>query len=162
MNRRTLLLPAAILLLALSGCTPPVEVPVVQQPTVAVFDAPQAAVWNAVVATIGIDYPIQVVERDSGLISTRIVTMTLPANQWARGCEDASDFAYPWNQLRMDMRLLAEGKGPGKTQVTLVCHYEALKQSTWPRAWTVVASNGALEDRLLKRIQQRLQAQATH
>jgi hypothetical protein len=162
MNRQRFLLPTAIVLMAFSGCTPPVEVPVVQQPTVAVFDAPQAAVWNAIVATIGIDYPIQVVERDSGLISTRIVTMVLPANRWALGCEDASDFAYPWNQLRMDMRVLAEGKGPGKTQVTLVCHYEAFKESTWPRAWTMVASTGALEDRLLKRIQQRIQATSTH
>jgi hypothetical protein len=114
-------------------------------------------VWNAIVATIGIEYPIQVVERDSGLISTRPTTLILPASQWVFGCDDRKDFPYPWNQLRMDMRLLAEEKGPDKTQVTIICHYEAFRETTWPKAWTIVASNGALENQLLKRVQQRLQ-----
>jgi hypothetical protein len=159
MTRRILLSPAAIVLMVLSGCNPLVEAPVIQQPTVAVFDATPAKVWNAIVATLGIEFPIQVIERDSGLISTRPITMLLPANRWAYGCDNTNDFANPWNQLRMDMRLLAEGREGGKTQVTLVCHFEAFKESTWPKAWTIVASNGALENELLKKIQRRLQTQ---
>jgi hypothetical protein len=161
MKRRIFSLLSVTVLMALLGCTPPIEAPVIQQPTVAMFDAPQAKVWNAIVATIGIEFPIQVIERDSGLISTRPTTMLLPANRWALGCEDASDFAYPWNQLRMDLRMLAEEKGSGKTQVTIVCHYEAFKQSTSPRVWTIVASNGALENELLRKLQYRIQTQST-
>lgn len=161
MNGQIRLFPAAMMLVALSGCAPPVEVPVVQRPTVAVFDAPQAKVWHAIVSTLGIEFPIQVLERDSGLVSTRPITMRLPASQWALGCDAARDFEYPWNQLRMDLRLLAEEQEVGKTRITLVCHYEAFKESTWPRAWTIVASNGSLESELLKKVQQRLQSQST-
>jgi len=155
MGRQILLPLAAIGLMALTGCTPPVEIPV-QLPTIAVVNAPQAKVWNAMVSTVGIEYPIQAIERDSGLISTRPVAMVLPASRWALGCDRANDFANPWNQLRMDMRVLAEERQGGQTQITILCHYEAFKESTYPRAWTVVASSGALENEILQKIQQRL------
>jgi len=156
MRQCHLLLPAPLALLAMTGCVPPVAAPVVQQPTLAVIAAPREKVWNAVVAVIGMEFPIQVIEKDSGLITTRPSNMLLPARQWALGCEDASDFGNPWNLLRMDLRLLAEEREPGRTQLTLVCRYEAFKQSTFPRQWTVVASSGRLEEDLLKKIQQRL------
>ena len=147
---------SAILLMAFTGCNPPVEIPVVQQPIIVVVNAPQAKVWNAIISTVGIEYPIQAIERDSGLISTRPVAMLLPANRWALGCDKAKDFAYPWNQLRMDMRVLVEERQGGQTQITILCHYEAFKESTYPRAWTVMASSGALENEILQNVQQRL------
>jgi hypothetical protein len=160
MNRARLFLPAALVLLVTVGCTPPLEVPVIQQPTVAVFAAPRDKVWAALVGVVGLDFPIQVLERDSGLISTRVTTMVPPASRWALGCDNPDDFANPWNQLRMDLRALVEEREPGKTQVTLLCHYEANKQSTFPHAWTIVASNGALERDLLGRMQAKLQPSA--
>ncbi|WLT32394.1 hypothetical protein [Geothrix sp. PMB-07] len=125
----------------------------------AVFAAPKEKVWSAAVAVIGIGFPIQVIEKDSGLISTRPSNMTLPASQWALGCENPDDFINPWNALRMDLRLLAEEREPGKTQITLVCQYEANKQSVYPSQWIAVASSGKLERDLLKKIQSRLDRQ---
>ncbi len=156
MLHRNLLLPALLALAAAPGCRPPVEVPVVPQPTLAVFPVSKDKAWAAIVAVLGIAFPIQVVEKESGLITTRTSNMALPASQWAKNCEDAGDLVNPWNNLRMDLRLLAEEAEPGRTQVTLVCHFEAFKRSTYPRAWTVVASSGRLEDDLLKKIQARL------
>lgn len=156
MLHRNLLLPALLALVTLPGCRPPVEAPVVPRPTLAVLSAPREKVWPAIVAVLGIEFPIQVIERDSGLITTRMSNMALPANQWALNCEDAGDFVNPWNNLRMDLRLLAEEREAGKTQITLICHYEAFKQSTYPHAWTVVETSGKLEEDLLKKIQARL------
>lgn len=156
MNTRLLLVPPGLAILASAGCVPPAPAPVVQQPTMAVFAAPKDKVWSAAVAVVGIGFPILVIEKDSGLISTRPSNMTLPANQWALGCDDPNDFIYPWNRLRMDLRLLIEERESGKTQVTLICHFEAFKQSVYPREWTVVASNGNLEKELLSNIQKRL------
>jgi hypothetical protein len=153
---RNLLLPALLALVAAPGCMPPVEVPVVPQPTLAVFPVSKAKAWPAIVAVLGIEFPIQVIEKESGLITTRMSNMALPASQWAKNCEDARDFENPWNNLRMDLRLLAEEREPGKTQITLICHYEAFKQSSYPRGWTVVPTRGKLEDDLLNKIQARL------
>ena len=109
---------------------------------------------------LGLAFPIQVLERDSGLISTRLTTMSLPPNRWALGCDNPADFANPWNQLRMDLRVLVEEREPGRTQVTMLCHYEAFKQSTLPRAWTIVASKGSLEQDLLSQMQAKLRLAA--
>ena len=157
MSRALSIFPAVLILLASTACLPPVDVPIVQQPTVAVFGASREKVWTALVGTVGLDFPILVLERDSGLISTRLTTMLLPANRWALGCDNPDDFTHPWNQLRMDLRVLVEEREPGRTQVTLLCHYEAYKQSTFPSAWTIVASNGTLERDLLGRMQAKLQ-----
>ena len=142
------------------------SLPVLTGETIATFEplTPSQLAWRrfrkhrmALVGTVGLDFPILVLERDSGLISTRLTTMLLPANRWALGCDNPDDFTHPWNQLRMDLRVLVEEREPGRTQVTLLCHYEAYKQSTFPSAWTIVASNGTLERDLLGRMQAKLQ-----
>ena len=57
MSRIYSILPAALALLATAGCTSPVEIPVVQQPTVALFAFPRDKVWTALVGTWGSPFP---------------------------------------------------------------------------------------------------------
>ena len=150
--------PCALVLLASVGCEAPVTTPAAPQPMVAVLPHPRAQVWKALSEGLGMEFPLQIVDEESGLLATRPTAMALPASRWALGCENPADFGNAWNQLRLTLRVQVEKREPGRTQVTLTCHYQANKQSTWPSAWTVVGSNGVLERLILDRLQTRLQA----
>jgi len=156
MNCSAWFIPITLVLLTATGCDTPVTAPAASQPMVALFPNPKAQVWNALAATVGMEFPIQVLERESGLLVTRPSSMALPTSRWALGCENPSDFANAWNQLSLELRVLVEEREPGSTQVTLNCLYEADKQSTSPRAWTRVGSNGTLERLLIENVQGRL------
>ncbi len=160
MSRRRGFAPCALVLLASVGCEVPVTTPAAPQPMVAVLPYPRALVWSALSEGLGMEFPLQVVDQESGLLTTRPTAMALPASRWALGCANPADFGNAWNQLSLTLRVRVEEAEPGRTQVTLTCHYQANKQSTWPSAWTTVGSNGVLERLILDRLQTRLQAPA--
>lgn len=156
------LLLASIGLLALvffSGCETVPDKPVAIQRTHATLAAPKDKVWPLLVAEIGLQYPMRAIEKDSGLISTDWVT--LPAgfnNMYAPSwILPPRAFLATWGGLRMNMKVQAIETDAGKTDVVINCHYEAFETNV-QKTWLVTASNGALENQILTKIETKLPA----
>lgn len=140
------------------GCvTVPIAEKIVAQRTSATIAAPKDKIWPLLVAEIAQHYPIQVIEKDSGLISTQMVQMPVGFNN--RGMEQ---YIYPprgflatWEGLRMSMQIIAIDGEPGTTIVTINSHYEAY-ESNLSKSWVVAQSSGAVENQVLTAIEQKL------
>ena len=114
-------------------------------------------VWPKIIAEVGLQYPVQALEKESGLITTQFVTLPAGYGNYGSGkwIYKPGGFLATWDGLRMNMRILAVEIEPGKTQVTINCHYEAFENNV-SKAWQVVRSNGSLENGILTRIEQNL------
>lgn len=157
MKSIVLLLVSTLSALGFAGCATPVAVPT--QRTSAVIAAPKEKVWPLLVAEVGLKYPVQSVEKDSGLLTTDFVQV--PAGLYNR---DSSQWVNPpkvllgvWNGLRMRMSVLSIEQEPGKTTVKINCHWEALETNV-VKSWVIAETNGALENGILTRIEKQLAA----
>lgn len=142
-------------ILILSGCATTPErgpaVPLLR--TAATFDATVDQVWPLVVAEIGLSYPIAVVEKDSGLITTDFVLMDAGYNNrfmtdWVRS---PGGFLAVWDGLRMKMNVMVVEVGAGQTRVSIRAHFEAYEDNA-RKTWVVCTSIGAVESGILDRI----------
>jgi hypothetical protein len=150
---------AGLALLAFcSGCeTIPAQPPPRAQRTQATLAASKDRVWPLLVSQVGLEYPVRAIEKDSGLISTDWVTLPAGFNNMntTRWTMPRSGFLATWNGLRMNMKIMAVEAEPGRTQVTVNCHYEAFEDNV-SKAWLVMDSNGAVENAILTRIEDQL------
>ncbi|MFA5263213.1 MAG: hypothetical protein WC378_05260 [Opitutaceae bacterium] len=140
------------------GCeTTGANPPPVQQRTKAVFDAPKDKVWPLLVGEVGLEYPVRAIEKDSGLITTDWINLPAGYNNMnqANWVFALGGFLATWDGLRMNMKILAVELEPGKTQVTINCHYEAF-ESNVSKSWIVAQSNGSIENGILSKIEQQL------
>ena len=134
-----------------TGCvTPP---PVEKPPTSRIFSLPKDKVWPQLVAQIAPLYPIKVIEKESGLLTTDFVNMPVGYNnagqtQWIYSPEG---FLTTWAGLRMSLTAMAVETEPGKTQVTITPHFEAFENNV-SKAWQVCESNGSLENDILNKV----------
>lgn len=151
---------AAVLVL-FSGCetmdTAAAAAPV--QRTSATLQGPKDRVWPLLVSEIGLEYPVKAIEKDSGLITTDWVNLPAGFNNMsaAKWTQPRSGFLATWNGLRMNMKIMAVEAEPGKTQVSVNCHYEAFEDNV-QHAWVVQDTNGSLENSILTRIEAKLPA----
>lgn len=108
------------------------------------------------VAEVGLNYPVQAIEKDSGLLTTQFVQM--PVGFGNMGSEryilPPGCFLCTWAGLRMSMRAMAVESEPGKTLVTINTHYEAFEDNV-SKSWIVVQSNGAVENQILTSVEQK-------
>ncbi len=107
-----------------------------------------------IVSQVGLEYPVRAIEKDSGLITTDWVTLpagfnNMNARQWI---VPPGGFLATWAGLRMNMKVMAVENEPGKTQVTVNCHYEAFEDNV-SKAWMVAESNGSIENAILTKIE---------
>ncbi len=139
------------------GCATVPKAPLQAQRTSALIPAPKERVWPLLVAEVGLNYPVQAIEKDSGLLSTQFVQMPVGFNN--RGMKryifPPGGFLATWAGLRMSMRIMAIESEPGKTMVTINAHYEAFEDNV-SKSWRVARSNGAVENQILTSIEQKL------
>lgn len=156
---KTYLLPLlALAVLALfSGCETVSTIPIQAQRTSAIFSAPKDSLWPLLVAEVGLVYPVSAIEKDSGLISTDWVTLPAGFNNMhaASWIVPPGGFLATWAGLRMNMKIFAVETEPGKTQVTINCHYEAFEDNVQKR-WLVANTNGSVENSMLTKIEKQL------
>jgi len=144
----------------LSGCVATDSAPpAAPLPTSTTYDAPKDKVWPLIVNEIGLEYPVRAIEKESGLITTDFVTLDAGFDNM-----NAQRWIYPpsvmlgtWAGLRMSLKILAVEPEPGKTMVTIKCHYEAFENNV-SHSWMVADSNGSLENGILTRIRAQLPA----
>lgn len=141
----------------LSGCETAPQAPPQPERTSAIFNSSKDRVWPLLVTQVGLDYPVRVIEKESGLISTDWVT--LPAgfnNMYAKQWIYPINALFPtWNGLRMNMKVVVVQTEPQKTSVTINCHYEAYENNA-QNAWLVGDSNGSIENSILSKIESQL------
>jgi len=127
--------------------------------TSATLQGPKEKVWPLLVSEIGLEYPVRAIEKDSGLITTDWVNLPAGFNNMsaAKWTMPRSGFMATWNGLRMNMKIMAVEAEPGKTQVSVNCHYEAFEDNV-QHAWVVQDTNGSLENSILTRIEAKLPA----
>ena len=157
MKTFVLILGLACALTLFSGCETVPTAPLQAQRTSAIFSASKDRIWPLLVSEAGLVYPTRVIEKDSGLISTDWVNLPAGFNN-----REAQHWIFPpggllatWNGLKMNMKILAVETEPGKTQVTINCHYEAYEDNV-QKAWLVANSNGSIENSILTSIEKRL------
>lgn len=155
MNSLFFVLP--VIMVFISGCATTPRAPLVAQRTSAVIPAPKDKVWPLLVSEVGLNYPVQAIEKESGLLSTQFVQMPVGFNN--SGMENyifpPGGFLATWDGLRMNMRIMAIESEPGKTMVTINAHYEAF-ESNVSKSWRVASSNGSIENQIITRIEQKL------
>lgn len=139
------------------GCATMPKSPLQAQRTSAVILAPKDKVWPLLVAEVGLNYPVQAIEKESGLITTQFVQMPVGLNNsgMERYVFPPGGFFATWAGLRMNMRIMAIESEPGKTMITINAHYEAFENNV-SKSWIVAHSNGSVENQILTSIEQKL------
>ena len=144
-------------IVALVGCAPPDTTLQVPKRSNVVLSATKNQVWPLIISEIGLNYPVQALEKESGLITTQFVNLPVTFNNG-----NAATWIYPpggflatWGGLRVNLRILAVEIEAGKTSLTINCHYEAF-ESNVQKAWVLAKSNGSLENELITRIEAKL------
>ena len=145
-------------ILFLSGCVTMPTVPLQAQRTSALILAPKDKVWPLLVGEVGLNYPVQVIEKDSGLLTTQFVQMPVGFNNMGmeRYIFPPGGFLATWGGLRMSMQIMVIESEPGKTMVTINTHYEAF-ESNVSKSWIVARSNGSVENQILISIEQKIE-----
>lgn len=156
MNTSRLLAPFVLAALLIAGCaTPAPSGPPLPPPRErAIISAPKDKVWPVLVAEIAGNYPVQVIEKDSGLITTQFVSLPAGYNNMSatRWIFKPGGFLATWAGLRMNMQVMVVELEPGRTQVTIRTHYEAFENNV-QKAWIVAESNGSVENSILGKLE---------
>lgn len=137
---------AAIPLL-LCGCvTPPAAPP---QPTVKIIGAPYAQVWAATVKAVSLqNYPMQVVQKDSGVIQTESFNPG-PLSPYAT----APGVLFGlWSDSKARLSILVSSNDATSTLVRVNAHFEGFEYND-TKSWYEWTSNGQLENNLIAQIE---------
>jgi len=157
MKRSGLLIALQVTMILIIGCATVPKVPLRAQRTSAVILAPKDIVWSLLVSEVGLNYPVQAIEKESGLLSTQFVQMSVGFNNMYmdKYVFPPRGFLATWGGLRMNMRIIAIETEPGKTKVTINAHYEAYEENV-SKSWIVARSNGSVENQILTNIEKKL------
>lgn len=150
------------LLIISAGCATPQQGPNLDSLSNSMtFNASKDEVWPLVVAEIGMRYPVRVVEKDSGLITTDFANINVGYNnaQMKNYANPPRTLLATWNGMRVTLSTLVTEPEPGKSQVKINAKYEAFEDNVY-RAWLACQSNGGLENDILKRIHAQVEARA--
>ena len=145
------------IILIICGCATAPNPNRVAQRNSAIFQAPKDKVWSLLVAEIAQKYPVQVVEKDSGLITTQFVQMPVGFNnsKIENYIFPPSRFLATWEGLRMNMQIIVSETNPAVTTVAINAHYEAF-ESNVSKSWIVATSNGSVENGILTTVELKL------
>lgn len=161
MNKNTRwLIGIAMMLLLVSCATVPTSPPAKVRIS-GTYDKPMPEVWAAVVGIVGMNYPIAVLEKDSGLITTNFVTVAnglMTQRRFPMYVQKPQGPMFAvWDALRMKLSVMVTEIDTGKTQVTIKSHYEAFEKNVM-KQWIVCDSNGAVESGIFDAIDQTIES----
>jgi hypothetical protein len=157
MNKNGLLFALLVIISLIFGCATIPHTPLQTRGTSAVMLAPKDKVWPLIVSEVSINYPIQAIEKESGLLTTQSIKI-LQGFQWTAAYERyvflPERFFVRWDGLRMDMRIMVIETEPGKTIVTIKARYEVFDRDL--SMWIEARSKGFVENQILNNIEVRL------
>lgn len=165
MNRRTAIVATLFLslLFALSSCAAPSQLYIPPDPLqgIQTFRGTRDEVWTALVGVIAESgTPVQVIEKESGLITTQPVMFSegLGSGQTIKRVATtpttSSVFAV-WSMARYTLSFHVRAATDSTTIVRVTPHIEAYDSNVGKR-WYVCESNGAIEAKLFLQIGDKL------
>ena len=132
-------------------------VPVQTLDTSRVLPYSKDIVWASTVKVISEKLPIQVIEKDSGLISTQ--TAQLPLGYGNSGYQNyfyqPQIFLSTWGGANARLNVLVSPEGTTSTNIKIDATYQALETNV-TKSWVAARSNGQAENRILDEIEQDL------
>ena len=157
MKKKAFLFVTFATMVLMIGCATVPRAPLQAQRTSSVILASKDKVWPLLVAEVGLNYPVQAIEKESGLLTTQFIQMPVGFNNsgMERYVFPPGGFLATWAGLRMTMRIMAIESEPGKTMVTINAHYEAFENNVL-KSWIVARSNGSVENQILTSVEQKL------
>jgi hypothetical protein len=127
----------------LSGCD--TMAPVAKLDTVRTFQEPFDQVWPALVQTTSKDdYPLKIVQKDSGVIETENFT---PGSFASCATSPSGLFLPCWSDSRARLSILATPNG-SNTVVKVIGHFERYEYNVY-NSWFVWDSTGQFENLFL-------------
>lgn len=128
--------------------------PSVQQ--VQTFNAPYDQAWAAVIETVAeMSLPIESIEKESGLLTTRFVRVPT-FKQIQAVAYLPSVFLGTWSNGRYTLSLYVSRVGEQQTAVRITPHIEAYEDNA-THTWHVCESNGSLERQVLQKVHSKLE-----
>ncbi|HFX6272261.1 hypothetical protein ACWPO0_19380 [Acinetobacter nosocomialis] len=156
MNKLLSLVPALSIVFVVGCATQPV-VPVQPLETSRVLPYSKDKVWASTVKVISQKLPIQVIEKDSGLISTQ--TAQLPLGYGNSGYQNyfyqPQIFLSTWGGANARLNVLVSPESTTSTNIKIDATYQALETNV-TKSWVAARSNGQAENRILDEIEQDL------
>jgi hypothetical protein len=153
MNKKSFISFIIVVFVFMMGCAT-VPSPGQPQRTSAVINAPMEKVWPLLVEEVSSKYPIQTINKESGLITTQIVKMPVVRRSYSSFNEYVFAGKSRYERLRMDMQVTAKESVPGKVSIAIIARYEAYAHVSYP--WIPVLSNGSVENQILTNIEAKL------
>jgi hypothetical protein len=129
----------------LVGCATPSGV--IQLQTTRTFTQPYDRVWGAVVASVSGNYPLQVIEKASGILETQMVTLPTLAEY----ANEPSVFLSCWGSSRGRLAFYVQSVDQTNTTVRVTGHFEGFEYNT-TKTWYVWPSRGVLENNILNAV----------
>ena len=151
-----------VALVSLVGCatTPPEQQPIPLRDS-EVFVSPFPKVWSALIATLAEQaYPIEAIEKESGVVTTRFVTFTggkVDAQIDALAVKPTEPLAT-WMSGRYTLSIFVGKTDSLTTTVKVTSHIEAFVKPFMVDVpdWVVCQSKGVIEKRLFDAIKDKL------
>ena len=148
----------SIIVVIISGCaTMPKSPPQTMQRISATINAPKDKVWSLIISEIGLEFPVQALEKESGLITTQFVSIPVGFNNsgMERYVFKPGGWLATWRGLRMKMSVLVVEIDTNTTMITIRAHYEAFENNV-THSWIVAETNGSVENRIITSIESKI------
>lgn len=133
--------------IALCGCQTPPPAPNVEASRV--IQKPYDQVWPVIVQAVSAqDYPMKIVQKDSGIIETENFS---PGILRGAATPPRGLFLPAWGQTRARLSILATPSGTNATNVKVVGHFEGFEYNV-THEWFVWNSTGQFENQFLNKV----------
>jgi hypothetical protein len=143
-----------IIALSLIGCATQPSQPLPTPEASATLDAPFDKVWGAVVGEIVNEYPVQVIEKQSGVLQSQMVN--IGSGFGAEGLlgrygTSPGIFLATWSGARASLSAFVKPVDDNHTSVRIRGHFEGFENNV-TQSWQVWRSKAILEGQILDRV----------
>lgn len=156
--KKIYLVPVVLLTVVLAGCA---TVPTKPTPTqrTDVIDAPFDKVWEALVTTLSDEgFTFELIEKDSGVINTKMVTFAsgpFADLRIERVAKHPLIFGGNWSEGRYAFSILVTPISENVTQIKVTINCEAYENEKTNR-WHACESKGVVEKRLFELVRSKV------
>lgn len=133
------------------------------KPTIQDTDIIQASfdeTWKAVIATLSeMALPIEAVEKDSGLVTTKFVNFASGWGEWKKlnGVAEVPKVMFAtWSQGKYTLNIFVTSLGENTTKVKVTTHIEAYEDNV-TNSWHVCYSKGIIESQIFNSVRSKIQ-----
>jgi hypothetical protein len=147
MKKLLLVLPMILLF----GCATPQPPPPVPEVT---FEAPFDKVWAGVVREISDEYPLQVIEKQSGVLQSQMVNIgsgLMTETTLRRYGISPGVLLTTWSSARCSLSVFVKSVDEKHTSVRIRAHLEGFEDNV-TKSWQAWPSRAVLEQQLLNKI----------